>query len=274
MSNPKLFFHVGLGKNASTFLQQRFFPKLEQIHYTQSNIYRFFPNIVAKGKHKNYLFSREFDRQFYTETDKIAALSEDAHIIIILRRHDSWIASQYRRYVKNGGKQSFSEFIDLESDAGAWKQKDLYFYPMLLHLKETFTKQPLVLFYDDLKKNAEAFLDRIADYLNASYQLTDIDLRVKHSSYSEKQLKFILKYGPFDKSKEYKTQNRAIHYLNYRSKWLVNHLFLRIASFLPEIDEEHALIPKQALKNVENFYTADWENCRAFAKKIFSLNAN
>jgi len=267
MSNPQLFFHVGLGKNASTFLQQRFFPKLKQIYYTQSNIYRFFPKIVAQQKYDKYLFSREFDRQFYTETNKIADLSKDAHIIIILRRNDSWIASQYRRYVKNGGKQQFSEFIDLKNDKGAWKQKDLYFYPMLQHLATNFNNAPLILIYDDLKKDAQSFLDRIAKYLGATYDIANIDLSVKHSSYSEKQLKFILKHGPFDKAREYKTNNRAFHYLNYRSKWLVNHLYLRLAKWLPEIDKETTLIPSEQLKKVEEFYQDDWQKCIDYAQK-------
>ncbi|GAB3331352.1 hypothetical protein GCM10027429_09570 [Marivirga atlantica] len=267
MSETQLFFHVGLGKNASTFLQQRFFPKLKEIHYTQSNIYRFFPKIVAQAKHSKYLFSREFDRQFYIETNKIADLSKDANIIIILRRNDSWIASQYRRYVKNGGKQTFSEFIDLENDNGEWKQKDLYFYPMLEHLQKNFNTKPLILFYDDLKKDAEAFLDRIAGYLNASYNIADIDLSVKHSSYSEKQLKFIFKHGPFDKSKSYKTNNRIAGYLNYRSKWLVNHIYLALAKRLPEIDKNKKLITQNELEKVEEFYREDWQKCIEFAQK-------
>lgn len=267
MSDTQLFFHVGLGKNASTFLQQRFFPKLKEIHYTQSNIYRFFPKIVAQAKYDKYLFSREFDRQFYVETNKIADLSRDANIIIILRRNDSWIASQYRRYVKNGGKQPFSEFIDLENDKGEWKQKDLYFHPMLEHLEDNFNTKPLILFYDELKKDAIVFIDRIADYLNADYNISDIDLSVKHSSYSEKQLKFIFKHGPFDKSKAYKTNNRVTGYLNYRSKWLVNHIYLAIANWLPEIDNHEELIPEEALKKVEAFYREDWKKCIEFAQK-------
>jgi len=267
MTAPKLYFHVGLGKNASTFLQQRFFPKLKEIYYTQSNIYRFFPKIIETTQHDKYLFSREFDRQFYTETDKIANVSEQANIIIILRQNASWIASQYRRYVKNGGKQSFSEFLDLANDQGAWKQKDLYFYPMLKHLEQRFKNKPLILFYDELKKDSIAFLDRISDYLNASYNKEEIDLSVKHSSYSEKQLKFVLKHGPFDRAKEFQTKNRALHYLNYRSKWLINHAYLTMAKWLPEIDKDAPLIPSDELKKVEDFYLQDWENCVAFAKK-------
>ena len=40
MKQPEIYFHVGLGKVASTYLQHRFFPKLKGIHYIKSTRYR------------------------------------------------------------------------------------------------------------------------------------------------------------------------------------------------------------------------------------------
>ncbi len=266
----ELFFHVGLGKTASTFLQDRFFPKLKGIHYTPSNIYRFYKNIVEKGKHERYLFSREFDRQFYTETQKIADLSTETHIIIILRRHDSWIASQYRRYVKNGGKQNFTEFIDLENDKGAWKQNDVYFYPMLQFIKDNFKPKPLVLFHDELKTNPIEFLNKIADYAGAQFDIDQIDLKPKHSSYSDHQLLFSKKYSPFNKDKEQHFQNRILTFITYRSKWLVNHLVLYTALLFPK-STESVLVDKAHLEKVRNYYQDDWQACINFANEHSSI---
>jgi len=264
--NQELYFHVGLGKTASTFLQSRFFPKLRGIHYTPSNIYRFFPKIVKKGEHDRYLFSREFDRQFYVETEKIAELSKDTHIIIILRKHDSWIASQYRRYVKNGGKQNFNQFIDLENDHGAWKQKDLYFFPMLEYIKKHFTKKPLVLFHEDLKKDPEKFLDRITEYLKAEYAINDINLKPKHSAYSDHQLRLVKKFSPINKDKETHYSNRIITFIVYRSKWLINHLVLYGANLIPKSKSE-TLVDANHQKKVAEFYQEDWQKCIEFAQK-------
>jgi len=263
---PELYFHVGLGKTASTFLQSRFFPKLRGIHYTPSNIYRFFPKIVKKGQHQRYLFSREFDRQFYTETKKIADLSRDTHIIIILRRHDSWIASQYRRYVKNGGKQDFEQFIDLKNDEGAWEQKDLYFYPMMEFIKENFNLKPLVLFHDKLKEDPEAFLNRISEYLKADYSIKDINLKPKHTAYSDHQLRLVKKYSPIDKDKENHYSNRILTFITYRSKWLVNHLILYAAHLIPQSKSE-SLVDAEHQKEVREFYHEDWQKCIAFAQE-------
>jgi hypothetical protein len=257
---------VGLGKTASTFLQSRFFPKLKGIHYVPSNIYRFYPSIVKKEKHRRYLFSREFDRQFYIETEKIAELSKDAHIIIILRRHDKWIASQYRRYVKNGGKQDFQKFIDLEKDNGAWKQKDLYFFPMLEFIKENFSKKPLVLFHEDLKKDSEKFLNKIATYLKADFSIDDINLKPKHQAYSDHQLRLVKKYSPINKDKEIHYSHRVITFIVYRSKWLINHLVLYGAKLIPKSKSE-TLVDLNHQKKVEEFYQEDWLKCIDFAQK-------
>lgn len=264
--NQELYFHVGLGKTASTFLQSRFFPKLRGIHYTPSNIYRFFPKIVKKGQYDRYLFSREFDRQFYTETQKIADLSKDTHIIIILRRHDSWIASQYRRYVKNGGKQDFEEFIDLDHDNGAWKQKDLYFFPMLEFIKNNFTKKPLVLFHEDLKKDSEKFLSRIAAYLKAEYSLDEINQKPKHTAYSDHQLRLVKKYSPIDSDKEKHYSSRILTFITYRSKWLLNHLILYVASLIPKSNTD-SLVNLEHQKRITEYYREDWEKCIEFAQK-------
>lgn len=263
---PELYFHVGLGKTASTFLQSRFFPKLRGIHYTPSNIYRFFSKIVKKGEYDRYLFSREFDRQFYTETEKIADLSKDTHIIIILRRHDSWIASQYRRYVKNGGKQNFAEFIDLDNDKGAWKQKDLYFYPMLEFINSHFNKKPLVLFHKDLKKDPEKFLTRISQYLKAEYSINEINLKPKHTAYSDHQLRLVKKYSPINKDKENHYSNRILTFITYRSKWIVNHLVLYAAHLIPASKTE-SLVDTEHQEKVEGFYREDWRKCIEFAEK-------
>ncbi|WMN05950.1 hypothetical protein QYS48_31090 [Marivirga arenosa] len=265
-SSPELYFHVGLGKTASTFLQDRFFPKLKGIHYTPSNIYRFFPKIIKKGSYDRYLFSREFDRQFYDETQKIVDISPDTNIIIILRKHDSWIASQYRRYVKNGGKQDFEQFIDLEKDQGAWKQKDLYFYPMLEFIKEKFTKQPLVLFHEDLKKDQKSFLDRIANYLKAEYNISDINLNPKHTAYSDHQLQLVKRYSPIDKDNETHYSNRIWTFITYRSKWLINHLVLYSANLIPKSKNEN-LVSVEHQKRINTFYQEDWNRCIDFAQK-------
>ena len=40
MNNKNIYFHVGLAKSGSTFLQKNFFPKLQNIKYISTHKYR------------------------------------------------------------------------------------------------------------------------------------------------------------------------------------------------------------------------------------------
>ena len=116
MSNRIIYFHVGLGKTGSTYLQVKFFPKLKGLQYVPTIDYKRYQKVIEKSKANKILVSREFDRQLEDEIKKFAALYPEARIIIVLREHDTWIASQYKRFVKNGFNGSFRKFIDIDCD--------------------------------------------------------------------------------------------------------------------------------------------------------------
>ena len=60
--NKNIYFHVGISKTGSTFLQKRVFPKLSKITYIPTNKYhRVFEEIKNSDSNK-VLVSREFDR--------------------------------------------------------------------------------------------------------------------------------------------------------------------------------------------------------------------
>ncbi|MFP4620033.1 MAG: hypothetical protein ACLFM7_01875 [Bacteroidales bacterium] len=264
----ELFCHVGLGKTASTYLQYKFFPRLKGIRYIQRTRYGRFDRIVSHTKYSKYLVSREFDRQFGREVRKIAANYPRAHIIIVLRRNDQWIASQYRRYIKNGGIRSFERFVDLEHDTGVWKQKDIYFYPKLRLVKELFNSWPLVLFHDELKQDAFGFFDKLARYMGADYDRSRVDVNPAHKSYTEKQLKILRRFNRRVFGKDFRgSENKLRHYFRFRMRWLFNHLILYIAALLPErLTGTDPLIPEGNLEKIRKHYANDWKRCHEFAK--------
>ncbi len=269
-THPGLYFHVGLGKVASTYLQYRFFPKLQGIHYVQRTRYkhwrRLIPALHAQGE-KKLLFSREFDRQFDDEVNAWSAVYPDTHAIILLRRNDSWLASQYRRAVKNGYGGSFTQFIDLDNDIGYWAQKDALFLPKLQLLTERFTHPPLILFHHELKQDPWRFFDRLAQYMGASYDRSAIDLNAKHRSYSEKQLKFMRKYGSHLINKQRpEPRNPVLKVLARYWRLIRSYGVLHTAKVLPESWAFDApLIPQAELERVRQHFEDDWEACLAFA---------
>ncbi|MDH5607836.1 MAG: hypothetical protein OEY56_00025 [Cyclobacteriaceae bacterium] len=264
----EIYFHVGLGKVASTYLQHRFFPKLEGIHYIPTSQYKKSKKIIPGIKAAKVLVSREFDRQFEREVRWFTDSYPDARIIVIFRPHDGWIASQYRRYVKNGWHWDFARFFDLEKDTGFWKKDDLLFYPKLELIEACSGQKPLVLFYEELRKEPWDFLNKMASYMGAGFDPASVSLRPFHRSYSEKQLKvlrtFCRNYKQ-DVPKGY--SNKLAHWLLYRPWWAFFHLIMYAASFFPAhwVGQE-PLIDPDYLDKIRTAYLADWEKVKMYAQ--------
>lgn len=271
-NNKEIYFHVGLGKVASTYLQYRFFPKLQGIQYIQRTKYRQYQRHIEAASAQRILISREFDNQLEYEVARFAKHYPDTHVIIAFRRQDGWIASQYRRYVKNGGHRSFSQFIDVEQDTGLWKQDQIYFMPKIRIIEKYFHKKPLILFHDDLKKDAFAFFDQIAHYTQSTYDKSTISLAPVHKSYSEKQLKFIRSVAGrfFQEPKgilRVKPEKGIRHWINRRSKMLACYATMYSSAFFPEnwAGEAPLILPEEKEK-VRAFYAEDWDALLRYAK--------
>ncbi|TXB62623.1 sulfotransferase family protein [Phaeodactylibacter luteus] len=270
MNQPEIYFHVGLGKVASTYLQHRFFPKLKHIYYIPTNRYRKSLDIIGKGKYGRYFVSREFDQQLEEEVRWFSSRYPQARPIIIFRRHDSWIASQYRRYVKNGGYLSFREFFDVEEDTGLWKREHVTFYRNLEHLEHYFEGKPLVLFYDELRADPWAFFDKIAQYAGSGYDRNDVSLAKVHTSYNEKQLKAIRKIAPrlFDPRNAKPNTRTLWGWLQRRGQMLKSYAILYPAKLIPAswLPDE-PLIPQEELDKVRAYFEGDWARCKAYAEE-------
>ncbi len=260
--DKEIFFHVGLSKTASTYLQNRFFNKIDGIYYIGNNNYKKYRSIIESSDAPKILVSREFDRLFDLELEKFAKFYPQAKIIMVLRKHGSWMASQYRRYVKNGGKRDFEYFFDIENNSGLWDIKEAFFYSKIQKIENLFANKPLILFYEDLKQNPVIFFDQIAEFLNCSYDIKKVNLTSKHKSYSEKQLKIQKKLN-----KIFKNDLRSRNFFLSKGRWILCHIFLFFSFIIPEfLAPKKNLINKKSIENVDDFYQNDWQKCIDYTK--------
>lgn len=265
----EIYFHVGLGKTASTWMQNKVFPKLQGIHYIHPTKYRKFKQIIESTNYSKYFISREMDQQLEREVIKFSALYPDAKPILVLRSNESWIASQYRRFLKNGYPYTFKEFFDVENDTGFWKRSDAEFYPKIEILEKYFTKKPLVLLYEDLRTAPFDFIDAIAGCMGATYNRDEISLEKHHSSYEEKQLKVMLPSSKmlFTKNPKY-NGSRVNTWLRRRSRMMLCYALLYGAYLVPNfLISKKELISKEELEKVKAYFSADWDKCVQYAKQ-------
>ncbi len=266
---PEIFFHVGMGKTGTKYIQYKVFPFFKGIEYIQRTSYNQAMDIIRKGESPRYLISNEFDQQMEREVKKWAAEFPDIHPIIVFRRQDGWIASQYRRFVKNSYTYTFKEFLDLENDGGYFKKKDLEFYKNIELLEKHFTKKPLVLLYDDLKNEPRKFAKRVADFTDSVFDESRMDLARKHTSYNLKQLRVIRWVSQFvDLRKRRVTQNPVLHRLFLIMLSTIRYPILYGALLVPDswVSKEPIISPEE-LEGVRKYYEADWEQVLAFAKR-------
>ncbi len=258
----EVYFHVGLGKTGSKYLQFDFFPYLKGITYIHMTKYKKSKEIIKKRGVGRFLVSREFDRQFEREVEWFAKDFPDAGVIMVLRRHDEWILSQFKRYIKNGHRMSFDEFFNLY-DTGFFRIKHLLFYEKIKFLEEKFTKRPLVLLYDELKYNPEDFLDKIAKYTGTTYNKAKIRFSKKHTSYNEKQLKVI--HSIAKKIDLIAGDSKLKKYIYV---YPIRYPILYAARYLPDflIPKEEIMPSEKKLEAIREFFKSDWEKCVEYSK--------
>jgi len=256
---PQVFFHVGLSKTGTTFLQYRVFPKLQGLHYIQRTHYRQAPARIHRGEAARYLVSREFDQQFEEEVRWFAQKVPQAQPVIVFRRHDSYMASQYRRFVKNGFAGRLQEFIDLDGDRGYFRQQDLDYRRYLRLLEGHFSAAPLVFCYDDLREQPDAFYQVLARSMGAQLSLAQVDRSRKHTSYSERQLLFLRRLSRhLNLSKRRMARRGPAHFVLKLFREGLRYSLLSLGRIWPAIPEER-LLDQAYLKRLRDYGEEDWQ---------------
>ena len=269
-----IYFHIGLGKAASTYLQKKVFPHLQGIFYVHRNRFRQRHRIMARNSGAKFLLSREAGSNFENRLRRAAESDPQARIIIVLRQHRSLLASQYRRYVKNGGALPFSQYVDVEGDSGVWTSEDVFYLPKLRLIERYFGHRPLVLFYEDLRADAYGFVDELCTHLGTSYDRKSISLDAYHTSYSEKQLILMRRFGSA-LLKRWPQQTRSggfANWINRRCRLHVCHLLLFLFRLVPQpvvrrLVESAPLISNADLNRIDSHCATDWKQCREYARQ-------
>ena len=267
--NVDITFHVGLQKTATTYLQQSVFPNFKDVVYISKEDFKKSDEIIRQNRNKKILISHEFGRRdFFNKIKAFAEKYPQAKPIIVLRRHDHWIASYYKFLVKRGLKDNFRDFFDIENDQGDWKRQELFYFPEIQFLEKIFENKPLVLFHHELKDNPTQFIKQIADYSGVN-DMYPISIKPRHKSYKEKELII----------RRWVTQNTIFrefynigHIKKYRMKRLYNRIVryttLYIAKMIPDAwVKTSRLIPERDLLQIRDYYKADWEKCLSYARE-------
>lgn len=265
---PEIYFHIGMMRTATTYLQKDVFPYLSDIHYVKKNHFKKADKIIAKCSSDRFLLSYEFhNHEFYTNLERFALKYPEARIIIVLRRHSNWIISHYKRHVKNGYSKSFQEYFDVENDEGWWKKDDLVFFKRLKWIENRFEHPPLVLFQEDLKADPTGFLNQIFEYTHTK-PAQKLSFQPRHVSYSDNCLIFKQRLSQKKFLKELETTNKSFKKMRIMHNKFIRYTLLGMARLLPESYLPNTPLVPQCIKNdINNYYLSDWNRCKEYADK-------
>ncbi len=262
----EIYFHVGTGKTGTTFLQYRVFPKFKGIFYIQRTKYKKAIKIISRTDQAKYLVSREFDQQMESEVRKFSKLFPDTTPIIVFRKHDSYIASQYRRFVKNGFVGTFTDFFDLENDKGLFRKHHLDYCGQIQLLEKYFNRKPVVLIYEDLMKDPVSFITKLAGRLDVTIEMKNVNLNRKHRSYSQKQLLAMKSLGRYINMRKRDTGNGKMPFLRRIGLEAIRYCYLFISKFFPPSwFASGPLIPSEQLEQISRYYEDDWKQCLVYS---------
>lgn len=176
-----LYLHVGLHKTGTTTFQKEIFPYGSGYTYLGRE---YSPNLIKKipfssrlvisdetliGRlYKSYENKNNLSwlNDNLNNLDRISALYPNAHIILGVRKHASWILSIYKHYIKYGGTKSKKEFIkSLENKNQRISYSDLMFMDRIKHIIDKFNNRPFVYRTDDIYKNKNILLKNLSFYI-------------------------------------------------------------------------------------------------------------
>ena len=270
-TRPQVFFHVGLPKTASTFLQRNVFPVFKGIQFVKKHDFKHHDRIISSTEQPAVLLSIELDLDSKDGKKKMNTIAEkypETKPIVVFRKHGSWLGSKYKYYLRKHGKASFEEYFDPASDNGVLNHKHLVFYDKIKILEEKYGSRPLVMFQEEFKNNPWEAIEIIANHIGASYNKDDIKISTVKKSYSEHSLFYVRKLNRWYNYDHSGIKNKTLRFLYKKFGGGILHLTAYFAGVAePKNGSAKKVLPKAAVQKINEQYAEDWNRCIAYASE-------
>jgi hypothetical protein len=269
-SDTEIYFHVGVERTGTKYLQKSIFPSYKKLHFINKDRYPETKEIILKKEHKRYLVSMELNlnSHFEVEVNDFLSAFPQARIIMVMRPLSGWLVSHYKRIVKNGFNIRFDELWNQNGES-VFDPEEIKYRPKIEFLESKIQKPPLYLIHGDLRKNPLEFLKRLADYVGEEFDESTVSLKPVHTSYNDRQLKalrWVMKYVNISRSKPYSSDLRnRLYRLRVDA---IRYFVMYLAKILPDsFFSNQPLVSKKEKKEVADYYQEDWQAVLYFLEK-------
>lgn len=277
MKGSKIYIHIGMHKTGTTFLQNQVFKNLNEIHYINGGLLNEIcrpsnrseqsklisweglsgrPYIGQPTKENKSLKKKIYRDSFYASVNNLKRLFPNCEIIIFIRKHEEYIVSWYRHFIKRGGVLTFKEFY---GEKGVLHPSDILYKKKIQVLKENF-KVVHIFDYSDLKNKPDETIMKLLSIIDEKDFNDKISSKKVNVSIKGWRLNFVRRYNSI--FFKFPSQIQRILKLIYLSPELfVTKLLFFIGE--NETDKDDYNIKKIALE-----FKSDWDYIQHIKIKI------
>jgi len=216
------------------------------------------------------LFSIEKDRRLIETLEEILKHVPDAKIILFVRRQEDWIISRYKYHIRKHGGYSFKEFFDIDSDNGVWRREELCWREKIEKIEELCQYPPLVLNFDDLKKDPGAFIDRVCTYTGTSLDSKGRKSKKVLKAFNEKQLIVLRKFNRIFNYRPAKTKNPTLNKTHRKYREFLLHILSFVSHLVPGFllagKSLFTEVDRNDFKRIQEYYKDDWGFCLGYTE--------
>ncbi|ADE15278.1 hypothetical protein Nhal_2181 [Nitrosococcus halophilus Nc 4] len=256
------YFHVGMHKTGTTFMQKNVFPKFHGIKYLPP--WSPFDRFLRLHDKENYLYSNErlagilwaTQSQVDSSLKQLSDLFPSSRILISFRRHDGFIVSSYKQFLHEGGTLKFEEYFDINNDRGFMKKDQFLYKNRIDSITKHFGDIPFTFLQDEIKKDLQCLLKDIEKFIGAAApKLEEINMQFMNTGVSYYQAKVLRWLNQFAHSHlnpdgRFKIKNAFTSAFRLEPRQFSQHWL----GFLPDKD---FLTSEQRQKIIE-YYKEDW----------------
>lgn len=209
-----IYVHIGYPKTASTWLQQNFFPFIQNAYYPprakvipqiiRQNSLAFNPRslqeLYNKVKQDHLILSSEnlvgtsynFGLNGYLTAEhahKIYNIFPEATILLFIRRQQDIIASNYVQYIKGGGTWGINKYLfhkNFTGLSGLFLFSFHYFeYDLIIRYYQKLFGEDRVKVYlfEEFAENPKLFCEKIAEQLDLKIAMKDLEFKKANPGY-------------------------------------------------------------------------------------------
>lgn len=182
----RLLLHIGLHKTATTYLQNSIWPSWTAVNYagrpnppgyrsSEDAVFDLKGDVLllsnesAGGSLKqSYLPGRSWSELSFKKLQELKeryASRYEIGVLLGLRRHDKWILSIYKHYLKYGGVEPLNAFLGLSDGIPpTLAATDLLLIEKIRRIETVLGVRPFCFFLEELKNQPEVLSASLANY--------------------------------------------------------------------------------------------------------------